>query len=419
MSRCTLEFNIGVVFCSDTLLCQRLVSINNTRKLKLSDREICALNLLVDILHTLCYRASDQRSNETTTTTGNDSICVRATNSNLTLLEWEEVILVFEHYDSRLRKFVCHSVALWIVLRQRLVELLALIELESEDSLNNVLALNIESTLIENTLLNQLLDDVRTNALCVRHLQIHTPTNNIKWRVARCPVRHNEATKVPLTTQNLLVEILALRCVNTIEEVVRGHNSSNICLLDSLLECREVDLVQSTLVDIRRYAVTIPLLVVTCEVLDTSHNAHTLHTLDISRSNLTCEEWVLTEVLKVTTTEWRTIDVCTRTEKDMHTTRTRVLTERDTHLLNQLCIPGCSSCNTTWIEGTLGVVTNTLRTVSHTNCWQAKMLDCANIPRCVTTYIGNLLIESHLLNNLGCAILVFLSHRITFQLCRY
>ena len=92
--------------------------------------------------------------------------------------------------------------------------------------------------------------------------------------------------------------------MNAIEEVIRGHNCSNVTLLNSLLESREVDLVEGTLVNIGRNAVTCPLLVVTCKVLDTSHYAHTLHALDIGGCNLTREVWILTEVLEVTTAKW-------------------------------------------------------------------------------------------------------------------
>ena len=91
--------------------------------------------------------------------------------------------------------------------------------------------------------------------------------------------------------------------MHTVQKIVGSHDGGHIRLLHSLFKCREINLVQGSLINIRRHIVALILLIIAGKMLDTGHYALTLKTDDIACSNLSCKIRVLTEVLEITSAQ--------------------------------------------------------------------------------------------------------------------
>ena len=61
------------------------------------------------------------------------------------------------------------------------------------------------------------------------------------------PVGHHRSLVAPLVAQDGLYEILALRGIDTVDVVIRGHHRPRLTLLDGNLEALQVDLTQGPL----------------------------------------------------------------------------------------------------------------------------------------------------------------------------
>jgi hypothetical protein len=154
---------------------------------------------------------------------------------------------------------------------------------------------------------------------------------------------------------------------------------------------------------------TVPLLVITRKMLDTSHYILTLKSLYIINCNLCSKIRILTEILKIASTHRRTIDIHTRTKENMHTPCPGILSESDTHLFNQFSVPCRCRSNTTWIKSTAGIVPDTLGAIYHFDSRKSETFYRPYIPALVSTDIRDLLVKSHLRNYIRCPVLMFLS----------
>ena len=113
-----------------------------------------------------------------------------------------------------------NAVAIWVVFRKRLVKLLILVETVSEDSLDDMLALPVDSLYRKNSILDEFCQNLRSHSLRSWHFEVNTISAGIEWRIYRSPVGHGNAVKSPHVTEDSVVEILAFRCMNAVEEVV-------------------------------------------------------------------------------------------------------------------------------------------------------------------------------------------------------
>ena len=165
-------------------------------------------------------------------------------------------------------------------------------------------------------------------------------------------------------------------------------------------------------IDIGRDAVSCIFLIVRSKMLHAGHYILALHAIDITCGNLTGKIWILSEILEVASAERGAVYVCSRAEKDVDTSGSRILSERNTHLVDKCLVPCCGSCHTTWIECTLCVVSNTLRTVSHSDQRKSKAWNLPDIPVLVSGYVVDLFLKGHLLDNFSSAILMFLSNLV-------
>ena len=153
------------------------------------------------------------------------------------------------------------------------------------------------------------------------------------------PVGHHGTLIAPLITQNSLHQILALRGVNTIDIIIRGHDSPGFALLDGNLETLQIDFAQGPLRHTGIVAHTIGLLVVGSKVLDTGTHIVLLNASDIGSSSLTCHNRVLRIVLEVTATKGITHDVQCGSQQYIGAILLYLFTNGLTYFFNELCVP--------------------------------------------------------------------------------
>ena len=165
---------------------------------------------------------------------------------------------------------------------------------------------------------------------------------------------------------------------------------------------------QSTFIHIRRYTMTSILLIICCKMLDTCHHALTLKTDDIVCRYLSGQIRILSEILKITATKRGTVYICSRPKQYMHSTCTRILSECYTHLVYKITVPRCCSCNTARIKSTLCVVSHTLRSICHPDCWKSEAVNGTDVPVFKASDIFSFFLKSHLRHYLCCSLLIFL-----------
>ena len=198
--------------------------------------------------------------------------------------------------------------------------------------------------------------------------------------------------------------------MDTIEKIIRSHDACYICLLNSRLERREIQLMKGPLINIRRHTMAVPLLIIASKMLDTSHDILTLHSPDIIGCYLPCQIRVFSKILKIASTHRRPIDIYSWPQKDVYASGTCILSESYTHLFNKFPIPGRGSCHTTWIKSALRVISYSLRSVNHLHSRKTQTFQRPYIPAFISTYICNLFIQGHLGHDFCRPILMFLSY---------
>ena len=85
---------------------------------------------------------------------------------------------------------------------------------------------------------------------------------------ATTPVSDNSTLEAKLATKNILKQPLILRCIATIEVVVRCHNSPRLRVANSNLKVTKIYLAQGSLRDTRIVTQTVNLLIISTEVLE-------------------------------------------------------------------------------------------------------------------------------------------------------
>ena len=88
--------------------------------------------------------------------------------------------------------------------------------------------------------------------------------------------------------------------MDSVQEIIGGHDRSYTSLSDSFLKCRKIYFMESPFIDIGRYAVPGIFLIVPCKMLDAGHHTLTLDTGYVVGSYLTCEIRILSKVLEIT-----------------------------------------------------------------------------------------------------------------------
>ena len=156
------------------------------------------------------------------------------------------------------------------------------------------------------------------------------------------PVGHHDTLKAPVLAQNLGQQVAVPHRVLAVNLVVRRHHSPGVTLAYGNLETTQIQLAGSTLTHALIYCRTVGLLRVDGKVLGTHTGTLTLHTLNISCCNLTCQQRVFRVVLKVSAAQWVAMQVHARSQNHVAAILLGLITNSLSHLVHQVGVPGRS-----------------------------------------------------------------------------
>ena len=172
-----------------------------------------------------------------------------------------------------------------------------------------------------------------------RHLQILSAVGRGHAVVGRAPVRHYQTVEAPILFYDLREQVMILRSVLAVDEVVRVHDRADVRLFHSGLECGQINLAHRPLVNARVRVVSVELGVVAHVVLDGRRDALRLNAADVADGDTRGEVWVFAEVLEVATVHRRAIDVHARPQEKVDALRARVAPYLRADALGQLRVP--------------------------------------------------------------------------------
>lgn len=103
-----------------------------------------------------------------------------------------------------------------------------------------------------------------------RRSRLGHPVFTLEAHGADYPVRHDQTVISPFLPEQLLHQIAAFRGVDTVEQIVGGHQGGGITFPDTDLKAPDIDLPEGTFADMTVGNISIGLLVVAAEVLHRS-----------------------------------------------------------------------------------------------------------------------------------------------------
>ena len=170
-------------------------------------------------------------------------------------------------------------------------------------------------------------------------------------------------------------------------QVVRCHDSPSLTLLHGSLESRQIDFIESAVIDNHICGVAVHLLVVEGIVLHAGSYAIALHTLDVGHHHLCCQIRVFAHILKVAAVERSAVNVHTGAKNHSLFAVTSLFTNRDTIEQRQVAVPrSCKASESreshARIVGPAGLVplvplnlgANAVRSVGHPHLGNTKAL---------------------------------------------
>ena len=173
-----------------------------------------------------------------------------------------------------------------------------------------------------------------------RHLEMKTRPDALDPVDHGIPVRNDDAFEAPFFLELLGQHHRRLRAVDALHPVVARHDRPRLRLLDGDLERCHVDLVQSSVIDVRVHVHALRLDVVCHEVLHRRTHSLALHTVDVSSCKLTRQQGVLAEILEVATAQRRPLDVHSRSQEHVDAQCLSLLAQCLANLFEKLEIPG-------------------------------------------------------------------------------
>ena len=139
--------------------------------------------------------------------------------------------------------------------------------------------------------------------------QVETVGYGLVGVVGTAPVAHHHSVESPFVLQDIVEDILVVAQVLVAIQVVGTHNGPSLCLGNCGLECRQVNLIESTVVDNHVGGVAVHLVVVKGKVLHTGSHAVLLHPLDVRHHHRCRQIRVLAHIFKVAAVERSAVDV--------------------------------------------------------------------------------------------------------------
>ena len=160
--------------------------------------------------------------------------------------------------------------------------------------------------------------------------------------------------------------------MNPEDRIITVHHSSDVGFLDCLTERREVYLVEGSLIHIRTCVVTAPFLVVGSEMLDSGDHAFRLHTFNIMFRDLRGKVRILTEIFEVPSVHRCPVDVDTGSKEDRHSSCLGILSQTVPEPFGKFPVECRRRKYSGRIKGAGRIVTDSLRTIRHTDFRNAK-----------------------------------------------
>ncbi len=127
----------------------------------------------------------------------------------------------------------------------------------------------------------------------------------------------------------------------TIDQVVGVHDRADMTLLDRHFKRGQVDFMQRPLLKDRVGVMPQELRVIAEKMLYRRTYTLLLHAKDVAGCDISRQERVFAEVLKVTPVPRRTIDIDTRAEHVVHPARPRIAPDPRTYPRSQPTVPAC------------------------------------------------------------------------------
>ena len=153
------------------------------------------------------------------------------------------------------------------------------------------------------------------------------------------PVGHHDPFIAPVVAQNLREQVVVAHRVLPVYLIVGGHDSPGVALTDGYLKATEVEFTGGTL----RYSFvnrrTVCLLRVHGKVLGRDTGSLTLHTIDISSSDFTCQQGIFGIILEVTSAEGIAMEVHAWAEDDVAAVFLGLITDSLTDFPDKFCVP--------------------------------------------------------------------------------
>ena len=144
---------------------------------------------------------------------------------------------------------------------------------------------------------------------------VKTIGNGLVGIMHASPIRNYNTVKSPFSFQYIIEQILVMTAMLPFIQIVGTHDSPYLTLLHSSLECRQVNFIQSTVINNDIRGMTIHLMVVQGKMLHTSCNSIQLYTFNVRNYHTGCQVRVLTHVFKITPIERCPINIYTWTQK--------------------------------------------------------------------------------------------------------
>ena len=135
--------------------------------------------------------------------------------------------------------------------------------------------------------------------------------------VDAAPVADHHSVEAPFTLEDVVQQVLVVAVPLALVEVVGAHYGPGAAFLDGGLEGREVDLVQSPVVDAHVCGEAVGLLIVEGIMLDAGGYVVALDPLHVRYDHLRREVRVLAHILEVAAVERGAVDVDSGAEKDV------------------------------------------------------------------------------------------------------
>ena len=129
------------------------------------------------------------------------------------------------------------------------------------------------------------------------------------------PVGDHRTVEAPVAFENVVEQVAVVAAVLSLIFIIGAHDGPGATLLDGRLEGRKVDLVQGPVIHDDIDAVTVYLLVVQREVLDTGRHAVLLHALHIGHDHARRKIGILAHIFEVAAIERRAADIDARAEQ--------------------------------------------------------------------------------------------------------